>query len=88
MSLTICTNDWVGGYIFWTAFLNFCKQHQERVFHVEEGLELQREQLTFPVGQWSKKNGVKVLDKREKQDSGVWKRETKKLKPNQNKKVS
>lgn len=44
--------------------------------------------MTFPGGQWSKKNGVKVLGKREKQDSGVWKREMKKLKTKQNKKVN
>jgi len=36
--------------------------------------------LRFPGGEWSKKNEVKGLRKKEKQDSGVWKRKMKALK--------
>lgn len=72
----------------WVHFLDTLSEFlQERVFLVAQGLELEREQLNFPEGQLSKKNRVKVLGKREReeQDSGLWKREMKKLKTKQNK---
>lgn len=59
--------------------MNFCKKHQGRAYLVAEELGLARGQMRFPAGEQSKKNGVKGLGKREKQDSGVWMRQMKKL---------
>lgn len=55
----------------------------ERGFLAAQGLELEIQQLNYPQGWWSKKNGVKVPEKKEKQDGGVWKREINKLKTKQ-----
>lgn len=57
------TNDCVAGDIFWEAFLSFCKQHQDRVYLVTQGLGLARGQLRFLAGSGVRRMELRAWEK-------------------------